>query len=66
MQYGINWKDTNAHKIKPHIEILVYIELIDLPESDYYFQMISEIQAIFNPLLEKYDFFFFAKYRGFQ
>ena len=33
-----NWKDTNAEEIHAYIEILIYMDLVDLPEIEDYFQ----------------------------
>jgi hypothetical protein len=33
-----NWEDTNAEEIQAYIGILIYMGLVDLPETDDYFQ----------------------------
>ena len=33
-----NWEDTNAEEIQTYIGILIYMGLVDLPETDDYFQ----------------------------
>ena len=33
-----NWEDTNAEEIQADIGILIYMGLVDLPETDDYFQ----------------------------
>jgi hypothetical protein len=32
-----NWEDTNAEEIQAYIGILIYMGLVDLPETDDYF-----------------------------
>ena len=33
-----NWEETNEEEIQAYIEILIYIDLVDLPEFEDYFQ----------------------------
>jgi len=33
-----NWENTNAEEIQAYIGILIYMGLVDLPETDDYFQ----------------------------
>ena len=33
-----NWEDTNVEEIQAYIRILIYMDLVDLPEIEDYFQ----------------------------